>query len=147
MSVRDPESEFNKLVASGKASDPFVVECVTRLIDGPNPRIERAIMIVCGVFVAGLLIWFFILTGALQGTGRTRVVVILLSALITAGVAQAFYRSRFISRFGEQACRECGYDLSDMPSAFDVTARRSPHPVGPIACPECGQRWPLVFPQ
>lgn len=40
-------------------------------------------------------------------------------------------------------CVRCGYDLSTLPDAAPAAALAGRN-IGPVACPECGMRWPRV---
>jgi len=140
------EDRLSSLISSGQTSDPSVIRSLAKLDRTPDPAEEKIIIGTVGVIAAVAIFVPVQLTGFLKGAGKGAVLLIMVGAMIAAGIAQAYYRSRFAFSWQSTHCRNCGYALDDLPSEQQATINGTQRPLGPSTCPECGQRWPLVFP-
>ena len=80
-------------------------------------------------------------------------VVLAFVGVLSGGVGMAVWSaihagpSRWYERGSQGCCRGCGYDLGGVTAGLQVVVDGDSRDLGPINCPECGQVWPLVFPQ
>lgn len=146
---------FRNAIARGDLDDPWVLDAMRRA--GRDPELEASrsrllrlsawgvgglVALVATVIV--MLIW-----KPQPGSG----VVLALVGILSGGVGMAVWLaihagpSRWYERGSQGRCRGCGYDLGGVTAGLQVVVDGDPRDPGPANCPECGQVWPLVFPQ
>lgn len=144
---KQDEERFSRSMAADADVQISVHQVLRRLDRKPDRFTEQLIMIVVGIASAVIVITIAASSGFFNGTQRMGGIILIVATLIPVGVAQAYYRSRFNHRWDNTNCKKCGYALDAIPSDRRVTVNGTPRQLGPSNCPECGQSWPLIFPQ
>lgn len=144
---KQDEERFRRSMARDADVQVSVRQVLRRLDRKPDRFMEQLIMIVIGIVSAVIVITIAASSGFFKSTSRMGVVILVVATMIPVGVAQAYYRSRFNHRWDNTYCKKCGYSLDAIPSDRTVVVNGTPRKLGPSTCPECGQSWPLIFPQ
>lgn len=146
---------FREAVAREDLGNQWVLDAVRLAGRDPGEDTVRWARVRAGAWGVGIVTGILAL-GAVEvfvdpGIGSGRVYG--LAGICAGGVAMAVWYavcagpSRWFERARGGCCRRCGYDLGGVTAGLRVVVDDTSRDLGPVNCPECGQVWPLVFPQ